>query len=280
MLSHIIWIYYLLNKEHLFQLDYPSEISLTFDEIIEGFAQPTFLCLHGSKGAPSGCINPRDASYWKMIEQGINPEDIQLLGQGEVGKEVYAYSRTRWYAFTLNGLRLVAQLLFALTLGCTEVVLCIRNRFGLIDLIYDSHEEFDVLWEPPERSEWSSRVQKLLGDKAKITEYGYELWVPNANTLVECGIIYEISPFEGEYTMWDMTSGAPRLLWRGFGIREDYCDLCLCFESINTKLMFNQLQEFCNKMGIKLLYCTDWNPKIEVRDAREVFPPPGCVEIT
>lgn len=279
MSSHITWVYYLLNREQWCQLKYPGEIPLTLSEIIKGFVQPTFLCLHGSKGAPLGCINPRDASYWKMIEQGIIPEDVQLLGQGEVDKEVYAYSRTRWYAFTLNGLRLVAQLLFTLTFGCAEVVLRVRNKFGLIDLIYDAHEEFDTLWEPPDRFEWSSRVKKLLGDKAQVTEYGYELWVSDADTLVECGIIYEISPFEAEYTMWDVTSGAPKLLWRGFGIREDYCDLCLCFDVTNIRLMFNQLQEFCKRMGIRLLHCIDWNSKIKVSKIGEVFPPLRCIKI-
>lgn len=279
MPSDMTWVYYLLNREHLCQLEYPKEISLTFGEIMKGFVQPTFLCLHGSKGAPLGCINPRDASYWKMIEQGITPEDVRLLGHSEVDKRSICLLRTRWYAFTLNGLRLVAQLLFALTLGCAEVVLHVRNKFGLIDLIYDAHEEFDVLWEPPDRFEWSSRVKKLLGDKAEVTEYGYELRVSDADILVECGIIYEISPFEAEYTMWDVTSGAPMLLWRGFGVREDYCDLCLCFETINTKLMLNQLRGFCKRMGIRLLHCTDWNPKMEVSKAGEVFPPSGCVEI-
>lgn len=274
--KQLTWIYYLLDKTCLSQIDYPNEISLTFNEIINGFVQPTFLCLHGSKGAPLGCINPRDASYWKMVEEeGIIPENGEPCSE-----DVYTYSRTRWYAFTLNGMRLISQLLFALTPGRAEVVLCIRNRFGLIDLIYDVHEEFDTAWEPPERFKWSTRAKELLGDRVMITKYGYELWVSEAHTIAELGVVYEISPFEAEYTMWDVTSDVPILLWRGFGIRDDYCDLCLCFENGNSEWMLDRLHEFCKRKQIQLLYCPDWSPKIEFDEKNnEVFPPPKCSEI-
>lgn len=280
--DRLTWIYYLLNGNYFACLE-KRQISLSFIRAVEGFAEPMFLSLHGSKGAPVGCIHPVDASYWRLIEtKRIVDTPVQTSSGWEVqwrpvdcAEDVYAYARTRWYPFSLNGMRLIAELFFSLAPDLAFPILSVQNNFGLIDIIYDAQEEFDPDWIPPTLQEWGLRARNLLGDRAIVTDVGYKLNFMDVQIATACGVIYEISPFECEWVMRDRLSS--RMLWRGFGVREDYGDLCLCHNASDTKWLLANLKQFCEQRQIRLLECFDWHEEMESDEqGNEIFPPVGC----
>lgn len=285
--NNMIWVYYRLTINDINSIE---EKSLPTLAAIKGFRRPSFLVLHGSRGAPIGCIHPIDANYWRIVETEHLIEkpswngyewQLELVPLSNLDEEIATYARTRWYAFTLNGMSLIAKCLFALTPDSVTPILSIKNDFGLIGMIYDEIEEIDIVHylckgkHPLSLSDWISRARDLLADKAVIDERGYELYFTTAELTAQCGIVYEISPFEGEWLMWDAISS--QVIWRGFGIREDYSDFCLCCEDDYIPQLVSYLKQFCEQEDILLLECLNWCKRLEFDSwGREIFPPNNC----
>jgi len=294
--NELTWIYYRLNKNYITYLkDKHQRLSSTLDAMVEEFSDPSFLVLHGSSGGPIGCIHPYDAGYWKFIEtkhlvdlpvQVFHDWEIkwQPINYDEDAESILAYASTRWYPFTLNGMRLIAEFLFYISIDCLFPILSVKNRFGLMDMIYDEHEEFDMeeyirKGRPNiSREEWSQRAERLLGHRAIIDDTGYELHFTDAYEAMACGIVYEVSPFECAWSMYDGLSS--QRLWVALGVRDDFSDLCLCHRATDTHRLISYVIHFCKRNHIKLLECSEWHERLEFdKKGREIFPPISCIYV-
>jgi hypothetical protein len=130
--------------------------------------------------------------------------------------------------------------------------------------------------QPTSREDWVRRVKKRLGDQAVIDHQGYEVVFRDSQVATDCGILCAISPFEAEWLMRVNSSKEHSVLWRGFGIGDDYGDLCLCHAESNSKWLVERLKQYCRKQNIRLYYSSRWNMPMFDDRGNEVFPPPGC----
>lgn len=281
------WIYSVMTLADLRKID-REYLSHPIDEIVVGIENPRFLALHGSCGAPPGCIYPKDAAYWRVIqhEQLIDfaDETTGWISWRPVDptENAFQYACRRWYVFAINGMSLVSRLMFSLKFDNAFSELIVKNRWGLIDIVYDGdqeklHSSTDfTLWRPPSKEDWVRRVKKRLGDRAIIDHKGYEVVFTDSQVATDCGILCAISPFEAEWLMRVSISKEQYVLWRGFGIGDDYGDLCLCHAESDSEWLAERLRQYCRKKNIRLYYSSQWNMPMFDDDGNEIFPPPDC----
>jgi len=279
-MDKLVWLYYTLELSEVKQAD----CAVSCDELTNLFERPQFLVLHGGPEAPVGCIDPVYAREWRRIKRtGLAPEvkeikriwrevQVPLLPESEI----WRYLDSRWYPFTLNGLKILSQLLFYIRPKDTRPLLVVEGHLGMVAMQYDKYYWKDKDYKPFSedlKDYWIRKCRAILGERALIRGQEYRLYFCNAKELFQCSIVYEVSPFEAEWTLIDVSTSVPRRLWKGFGVRDDWCDWCFCFDEKDTSWLIKCIQRFCAQKRISLVQSRDWSPTIEFDSLdRELFP--------